>query len=120
MIRFIHMVGLPTLIPGLVLMLFYKGEIASALLISIASSFAFFDFYKHYNLIRSVDGYLKRIIMSAVMITACLMLIELSPEHNNAKAGAVFFIFFPCALIANNMILRSKPAKEFKDLYANS
>jgi len=120
MMRFANMVALPTFIPGLVLMLVYKNEFESALLITIASSFSFYDFYKNYNLIKSVEGYLKRIIISAIIFAACLLLIEISPEKDNAKAGAVFFVFLPCVFITTHMLSSSRPAKEFKKLYENS
>lgn len=114
------MVAVPTLIPGLIALLLYKGNIGTALLIALASSYSCYIFYKNYSLIKSVEGYIKRVVISALLFTACLILIEISPEANNAKAGAVFFVTVPCIFIISHMLNNSKPAKRLRELYDNS
>ena len=111
------MLAIPVYIPGLAFILLYKNEVEPAILVLLASSFSFYDFYKNYNLIISIKGYLKRIIISAIIITACFYLVEVSPEKDNAKAGALIFLLIPCVFITMHMVLSSKPAKAFKGLY---
>ena len=114
------MLILPVLLPGLVLMLVHKNELEYALLISIASLFSLYDFYRNYNLIKLVKGYLKRIIISAFIFAACMLLVEITPEKDSAKVGVVLFILPPCIFIITHMLVSSGPAKEFKKLYENS
>mgnify|MGYP001196633314 CR=1 FL=1 len=64
----------------------------------------------NYSIFKSVRGFLKRVIISTLLVCGSLCVAAISPEAKNTFAGAILFLFVPSMFISTYLLYKSKPA----------
>lgn len=118
--KFVLMVGIPCLMPGLLFFTIYEGNYVKAAIFLITAIYPCYLFYTNLSTIKSVEGYLQKLYLGCLITLACFILIAISPEKNNARAGAVLLVFLPCVIIVSHLISGSSPAKKLRMILENS
>jgi len=103
--------------PGVAVYLFLHNSFEKLFIFTVIALIGVFFFYQSYSIFISVQGFLKRVIISTLLVNGSLYIAAISPESKNAFAGAILFLFIPSMFISNYLLYKSKPALKVKALY---
>lgn len=103
--------------PGIAFGLIFNGKFEKLLIFTILALIGLFIFYQSYSLFKKCNGFLKRLIISTVLVSSSLVIEAISPEAQNASAGAFLFLVIPSLFISIYLLHKSKPALKVKALY---
>jgi len=103
--------------PGLVFVALSDGNFEHIIVFSIAAIIAVYFFRRSYSIIRNVKGFLLRFYISMFLVSGSFIVVAISPEENNALAGAVLFLCLPSILISGYLLSKSKSALEVIKLH---
>ena len=103
--------------PGIAVYLFLHNNFEKLFVFTVAAFIGVFFFYQSYSIFKSVRGFIKRVIISTILVSGSLYVAAISPEAKNAFAGAILFLFIPSMFISTYLLYKSKPALKVKELY---
>jgi len=103
--------------PGTAFYLYLHGSFDKLFILTVVALIGAFLFYQSYSIFNSVEGFIKRMIISTFLVSGSLYITTITPEAENAFAGAILFLFVPSIFISNYLLYKSKPALEVKALY---
>ena len=103
--------------PGIAVYLFLHNNFEKLFVFTIAALIGMFFFYQSYSIFKSVQGFLNRVVISTLLVSGSWCIAAISPEANNAFAGAILFLFVPSMFISSYLLYKSKPALKVKALY---
>ena len=96
--------------PGIAVYLFLHNNFEKLFVFTVAAFIGVFFFYQSYSIFKSVRGFIKRVIISTILVSGSLYVAAISPEAKNAFAGAILFLFIPSMFISTYLLYKSKPA----------
>lgn len=106
---------IPVLMPGFILYCLIQGNIDKALILLSIFCFSLFCYSRSSKIIRTVEGFISRMVWCSILLSVTLVIVAISPEAKNAFAGAVLFLYVPSLIISIFVLNRSRPAKELKE-----
>jgi hypothetical protein len=103
--------------PGLVFVALSDRKFDHFIIFSFAAIIAVYFFRRSYSIIKNVKGFLIRFYISMFLVSGSFIVVAISPEENNALAGAVLFLCLPSILISGYLLSKSKAALEVIELH---
>lgn len=100
----------PVMIPGFIFYTFVHGDYEKVFVFSIFLLVGLFFFHKYFKFFVKSDGFIKRLILSFLLVNASMVIMTFAPEAKNAFAGAALFLYMPSMFISISMLTGSKAA----------
>ena len=103
--------------PGVAVYLYFHNSFEKLFIFTVLALVGVFFFYQSYSIFKRVQGFLKRVIISTLLVSGSMCIAAISPEAKNAFAGAVLFLVVPSVFISSYLLHKSKSALKVKVLY---
>ena len=120
MLRYVYLVGVPCLTPGILISMVLQKEFGALPVVALAGGLSFYLLYKKWPIISTAQNFPKYTYISAALYVLSSLAINLVPERNNGLAGAILFVFLPSMLISSHLLAGSKSAKKLQTLIEES